>query len=134
MSEDKNKKFDLKNHDKLVNMQQSEARLHWQRNNVFLIITGIMLLSLSQFNVLYFQLLISISGLVLNIGWLLIQQRSSSYLNLWKKEAKKLEKKHNIAPIFSGKTKGVQMRRIAYLLPLIFIFLWSGVIAFLMIT
>ena len=116
------------NHDKLINMQQSEARLHWQRNNIFLILSGMLLLALSQFENIIIQLVISILGLALNFGWLLIQQRSSSYINVWKNEAKLLEERFNIAKIFSGKIKGIQMRRIAYILPLIFITLWITLI------
>ncbi len=121
----------MKNHDKLINMQQSEARLHWQRNNMFLIVSSILLLSLSQFNDKIIQLFISISALVLNIGWLLIQWRSSSYIKVWKNEAKKLEQKYKIAPIFSRKIRGIQMRHIVYILPLIFIFLWIIIIIIL---
>ncbi len=115
----------LKNHDKLINMQQSEARLHWQRNNVFLIVSSILLLSFSQFDDIMIQIYISSCALILNLGWLLIQWRSSSYIKVWKNEAEKLEQNFNIAPIYSGNIRGMQMRHIAYLLPIIFIALWS---------
>ncbi len=121
----------LKNHDKLVSMQQSEARLHWQRNNVFLVVSSILLLTISQFNDITIQIFLSIVGLLLNIGWFLIQFRSSSYIKVWKNEAIKLEQQYNLAPIFSGRVKGIQMRYIAYLLPILFIGLWIALIILL---
>lgn len=128
MSKSQTEKEALLNHDKLINMQQSEARLHWQRNNVFLVVSSILLLALSQFENLLIQIIISIFGLLLNIGWLLIQQRSSSYIKVWKDQAESLEDEFKIAKIFPGEVKGIEMRRIAYLLPLIFITLWITLI------
>ncbi len=118
----------LVNHEKLINMQQSEARLHWQRNNVFLVVSSILLLALSQFENLLIPIIISIFGLLLNIGWLFIQQRSSSYIKNFKDQAKSLENDFKIPKIFSGNIKGFEMRRIAYLLPLVFIALWITLI------
>lgn len=118
----------LVNHNKLINMQQSEARLHWQRNNVFLVVSSILLLALSQFENLLIQIIISIFGLLLNISWLFIQQRSSSYIKNFKDQAKSLENDFKIPEIFSGKIKGFEMRRIAYSLPIVFIALWITLI------
>ncbi len=128
MSNSQTEKEALLNHDKLINMQQFEARLHWQRNNVFLVVSSILLLALSQFENFLIQIIISIFGLLLNIGWLLIQQRSSSYIKNWKDQAKSLEDNFKIAKIFPEEVKGIEMRRIAYLLPLIFIILWIALI------
>ncbi len=116
-----------KNHEELINMQQSEARLHWQRNNVFLIFFSILVFSISQFETKSIQIFISISAFVLNIGWFCIQHRSSAYIKAWKEEAKILETKFDIAPIFSRKVKGIQMRRIAYLFPSVFMILWIAI-------
>ncbi len=124
MTEDSN----AKKHEKLIKIQQSEAKLHWQRNNVFLVVSSIFLLAISQFENLTIQFFISISGLILSIGWLLIQHRSSSYIKKWKNEAKLLEKSGSVPSVFSGDVRGIQMRHIAYLLPLLFISLWISMI------
>ena len=124
----------IEQHKTLVTIQQSESRLHWQRNNVFLIVSSIFLLAFSQFDDKIIQLIISIGALLLNLAWLLIQHRSSSYIKVWKKEAKKLEKERNVPPIYSGKVKGIQMRHLAYLLPIVFIIVWISLIIIISMT
>ena len=42
----------------------------------------------------------TILGLILSIGWLLIQHRSRSSVKMWKIEAKQLEESKRLAPYF----------------------------------
>ena len=127
-------KENIDKHKTLVKIQQSEATLHWQRNNVFLIVSSVFLLAFSQFDDNTTQLIISIGALLLNIAWLLIQHRSSSYIKVWKQEAKQLENRTKIPPIYSGKVKGIQMRHLAYSLPIVFIILWISLIVIISIS
>jgi uncharacterized membrane protein YjjB (DUF3815 family) len=63
-------------------MQQSEASIHWSRNNIFLVCSSILLLALSQFKQLQLCILISALGIVLNFAWLLfnIEVASISFI------------------------------------------------------
>ena len=118
----------------LIKMQQSEASIHWQRNNVFLIISSILLVALSQFADKIILITISICAFIINFSWLLIQYRSSSYIKVWKNEVKKISKELNISPIYSEEVKGIEMRIIAYILPIIFIMLWLSLLIIFLLS
>jgi len=123
-----------KNHERLINMQQSEARLHWQRNNVFLIVSSIFLLTFSQINDLCIRITICICGIVVNLAWLLIQSSSSVLIHKWIKKAQEIEKNYNVAQIFSGETKPtIAIRKIAFIFPIIFSSLWVALIIILFV-
>lgn len=115
---------DRRKHEKLINIQQSEAKLHWQRNNIFLIVTSIMMLAMSQFESKLYQIAIAMSALFLNIVWFLIQYSSNILIKKWIDQIQEIEKNLNIAKIFTGEPKGLPIRKLAYLVPLIFILLW----------
>jgi len=106
-------------------MQQSEASLHWARNNIFLICSSILLLALSQFNQRILQLAITALGFILNLAWLLIQYRSSKYILHWKTESRKLRtQSEDIPDIFPKKLKGIEMRKVAFIMPIAFMLIW----------
>jgi hypothetical protein len=124
MSQSSDPRNDL---DLLTKMQQSEANLHWQRNGFFLLVSSILFVAASQFNSQLLLVSFGIAGFLLNLLWLLIQQRSSSYIGYWKGEARKLTAA-GAPDIYSPKVKGVQMRYVAYFLPVPFLFLWAALI------
>ncbi len=107
-------------------MQQSEAKLHWRRNSYFLLVSSILLVALSQFKIEFLPFFIGILGLVLNIVWFFIQYRSSQYIKYWKTQAQKLATPSmpNIYPELGG----VEIRKLAYILPATFIMIWIVVI------
>ena len=110
----------------ITEIQQSEAGLHWNRNNIFLICSSILLLALSQFDIPILKLLIAALGFFLNIAWLLIQYRSSKYILHWKTEAQKLRSQtQDIPDIYPKKLKGIEMRKVAFFLPIVFIVIWA---------
>ena len=109
-------------------IQQSEAKNHWTRNSCFLVFEGFLILALSQFKITSFQVLIGIFGIALSVAWLLIQDRSSRYIKHWKQEAQKLRDSENIPDIYPKNLGGVEMRIVAYVLPIIFILFWLAVI------
>lgn len=106
----------------LTEIQQSEATVHWSRNNIFLVCSSILLLALSQFEMAEFKLLIAALGFVINFAWLLIQYRSSKYILHWKAEAQKLKKDIQVYP---KKLKGIEMRKIVFILPISFMIIWA---------
>ena len=110
----------------ITGMQQSEASIHWTRNNIFLVCSSILLLALSQYNQRLFQLAIAGLGFILNLTWLLIQYRSSKYILYWKTESRKLKTPVNDIPdIFPKELKGIEMRKIAFILPIAFMAIWA---------
>jgi len=109
-------------------IQQSEAKNHWTRNSCFLVFEGFLILALSQFNMISFQVLIGIFGVILSVAWLLIQDRSSRYIKHWKQEAQNLRVSEKIPDIYPKDLGGIEMRKVAYVLPIIFILFWLLVI------
>ena len=117
----------------IASMQQSEANIHWKRNNNFLICSSILLIALSQFHQRFYQLTIAGLGFTLNIAWLLIQYRSSKYILHWKTESGKLRAQVDDLPdIFPPKLKGIEMRKVALILPIAFMVIWALIFVFLL--
>ncbi len=111
-------------------MQQTEVSLHWKRNGFFLLSSSILLVALSQFQVLLVVAAFGVLGFVLNLLWLFIQYRSSEYVKYWKKEINRLEKESNSnTSIFNPDVKGFEMRLVALALPIPFLLIWTAVIA-----
>ncbi len=127
-SEDLQKQYDLLK--LFTERQQTEATLHWSRNSYFLVVMSILFLALGQRSVenlhqlASFQVLISILGMALSVIWLLIQDRSSRYINYYKKEARKLAELTNTTDVYPEKLGGFEMRHLAYVLPLVFLAIW----------
>ena len=119
---------DLEKLNIFTNMQQSEAKLHWSRNNYFLTCSSILMIAFSLLKIQIFQILIACLGLILNIAWLLIQCRSSKYILYWKTEAEKLSSSSEVPSIYPKKVGGLEMRKVAYILPLAFILVWVIII------
>jgi len=111
----------------LVGIQQSEAGLNCARNNYFLIVASILIVALSQFNNSIFMLFISALGLALSAAWLLTQYRSSQYMIYWKSESQKISNDGGLPNIYPEKLKGLEMRRILYILPLSFLAFWLAI-------
>lgn len=108
--------------DKYVEMQKHEADLHWQRNSYFLVTMSLFLLTLSQFKEDWrIRFVVSFLGLIISIVWLLINDRSSRYIGYWKQEAQKFGGE---VDIYSPKVGGIQMRYLAYIMPITFTLLW----------
>jgi len=115
----------------LLDMQQSEADLHWKRNNIFLLCSSILLLALSQFSQRKFRITIAGLGIILNVSWLLIQYRSSSYTQYWKAKAQELKDlDQDLLDMYPRNLKGIETRIIAHFLPIIFIIIWILVFIF----
>jgi hypothetical protein len=107
-------------------MQQSEAQIHWSRNNIFLVCSSILLLAFSQFDQLELRILVSALGIVLNFAWLLIQYRSSKYILHWKNESRRLRAQANDIPdVFPKNLKGIEMRKVVFILPVAFMIIWA---------
>ena len=114
---------------------RSEAELHWQRNNYFLVIESILLLALSQFRYGYLEALVSLLGLTLSFAWLLIVHRSDRYILHWKKQIRKLEGDTETR-IYPEKLGGIEIetRKVAYVLPISFLLLWAAVLYLLSVN
>jgi len=125
---------DLKRLKLFTDRQDAEAKLHWSRNSYFLVVISILILAFSQkpaenlFALKLFRALVSILGVALSIIWLLIQHRSSKYVLYYKTEARKLARLTNTPDVYPEKLGGIEMRKLAYFLPIIFLIIW---IAFL---
>jgi hypothetical protein len=105
---------------------ENETTLHWTRNNYFLLTSSILLVVLGLFSDEIMHGFLGVLGLTLNIVWLLIQHRSSKYIGYWKKQISSLsESSFSIYP--TGITK-IEMRKLAYILPLPFIMVWAVVL------
>ena len=105
-----------------MDRQQSEATLHWARNNIFLICSSILLIAFSQFQQKPLQLAIAVLGFVINLAWLLIQYRSSKYTKYHKAEAEK------IMPGAYPKLPGCEMRQVAFVFPIAFMAIWIAIL------
>jgi hypothetical protein len=117
---------DLESLKLISQMQQSEASIHWSRNNIFLVCSSILLLALSQFKQVELRILVSVLGIVLNFAWLLIQYRSSKYILHWKIEYRRLQAQSaNIPDVFPQQLRGIEMRKIAFILPIAFMVIWA---------
>jgi len=112
-------------------IQQSEASLHWQRNSYFSVVASILILAVSQFDNSAFQIIVGFLGLALSIIWLLIQDRSSRYIRYWKNESTKFKSDLG-TNIYPSKQElggiGIEMRILAYFLPMVFLAIWIGII------
>jgi len=112
---------------RLTEMQHREASLHWTRNGFFLVSSSILLLALSQFKTEFLMISFGIMGLILNSIWLLIQYRSSKYIENWKNQVKKLEIGKPTST-YSTDVKGIEMRKLAMVLPVPYLIIWGSVI------
>lgn len=111
----------------ITRMQQSEATLHWQRNSYFSVVASILILAVSQFDTPIFQVIIGFLGIGLSVIWILIQDRSSRYIDYWKAESRKFDTQLGTS-IYPKSLGGVEMRKLAYLLPLVFLAIWAVII------
>jgi len=118
--------FDIQKLKVFTDRQQSEAGTHWTRNNIFLICSSILLLAFSQFQQKPMQIAVASLGFVINLAWLLVQYRSSKYIQHYKAEAQKI-----MPDIYPKELKGIEMRLVAFVFPIAFIAIW---IAILIIT
>jgi len=107
-----------------VDMQQSEASLSCSRNNYFLVVQGFLIIALSQFQSKPLYFWISILGLIISIAWLLTHYRSSNYAKYWKSEAQKISNSKTLPVVYPNNIAGIEMRRVLFILPGIFIFFW----------
>lgn len=121
MDFESNEKDLLKN---FIDIVQSESNLSCSRNNYFLVITSILILSISQFEVKDIKLAICLVGIITSLVWLLSHHRSSEYIRYWKEESRKISHNLKIPNIYPKSLKGFEMRIILYLLPVAFIFFW----------
>ena len=108
----------------ITNIQQSEAKLATARTQYFVLITSLLIVSLSQFKIEPFQILISLAGLCTSTVWLLTHHRSSSYARYWKSKAQFLSKEGKLTEIYPESLCGIEMRISLYILPIVFIIFW----------
>jgi len=117
--------------------QDSEAKLHWSRNSYFLVVMSILILAFGQkpvenlFQLALFRALIAILGVALSSVWLLIQHRSSKYVLYYKTEARRLAKLTNTIDVYPEKLGGIEIRKLAYVLPVVFLSIWLALLAFI---
>jgi hypothetical protein len=110
--------------------QDSEATLHWARNSYFLVAMSFLViayglsLQTNSGTTDGFHALIVGMGIALNVVWMLIQYRSSQYILHYKTTAQNLSKKYNIVDPYPAQLGGVEMRKLAYCLPGIFLAFW----------
>ena len=104
----------------------NEARLHWTRNNYFLITSSILLVVLGLFSDERLQAVLGILGITLNLVWLTIQHRSSKYIVYWKENISELQE--DTFDIFPKGFTRIEMRKLGYILPLPFILIWAVVL------
>lgn len=107
---------------------ENETQLHWKRNSYFLVSSSILLVVLGLVKNENFHMVLGGLGVIINVVWLLIQDRSSRYIGYWKKELTELRKTVKDFDIYPKNLKGVQMRYLGYILPLPFILIWLTVI------
>ncbi|MEM3171940.1 MAG: hypothetical protein QXE82_00180 [Candidatus Nitrosotenuis sp.] len=98
------------------NAHAKEIELHWKRNGFFLLTSSILLLALSRFQDTTLSLAFGMLGITLNIIWVFIQIRSNGYVREYKKEIPKM---------FDKPIEGIEMRKLAILLPFPFIMIWT---------
>ena len=116
--------------------QESEANLSWSRNSYFLVVLSLLTLAYSQNPVTnlaqltLYKILISSAGDGLSIIWLLIQYRSSQYVEYYKNQANILSNATGTPEFYPKKLKGIEMRKLVYYLPITFIALLSLFIIF----
>lgn len=112
--------------------QDAEATLHWARNSYFLVSMSFLVvaygLSLQSTSAATngFHILIIAIGIAINAVWLFIQFRSSQYILYYKNTARTISEKNGIVDPYPRKLGGVEMRKLAYFLPIIFIVFWVG--------
>jgi hypothetical protein len=111
----------------LKHAQETEASLNWTRNSYFLVVLSLLTLAYSQkpvdniVQLTIYQVLIASIGVVLSVIWLLIQQRSSQYIEYYKNESRPLAKETNTPDFYPKNLKGVEMRKLVYALPIGFL-------------
>lgn len=114
--------------------QDAEARLHWSRNSYFLVVISILFVAYGQkpvedaVQLASFQILIAILGVMLSSIWILIQHRSSKYVLYYKTEARKYAVLTGTPDVYPPKLGGIEMRKLAYFLPLAFLVIWATLI------
>jgi hypothetical protein len=114
--------------------QDAEARLHWSRNSVFLVVMSILFVAYGQkpiedsIQLAEFQVLIAVLGTILSVLWLLIQHRSSKYILYYKSQARKYSVLTKTPDVYPEDLGGVEMRKLAYLLPIAFLIIWLAFI------
>jgi hypothetical protein len=120
--------------------QDAEAKLHWSRNSYFLVVNSILILAFGQkpvenlFALTLFQALTSILGVCLSVIWLLIQHRSSKYILYYKTEARRLAKLTNTPDVYPEKLgHSIEMRKLAYFLPIAFLIIWISFTVLVMV-
>jgi hypothetical protein len=120
--------------------QDAEAKLHWSRNSYFLVVMSILILAFGQkpvedpFQLAIFRILVAVLGVILSFTWLLIQHRSSQYILYYKGEARKLAKITNTPDVYPETLGGIEIRKLAYVLPIAFLFLWLAFIILVLVN
>lgn len=121
---------DMKKLKLFTDRQDSEAKLHWSRNSYFLVVMSILILAFGQkpvensLQVASFRTLIAVLGGALSFVWLLIQYRSSQYTLYYKTEARRLAKLTNTKDVYPVELHGIEIRKLAYALPVVFLLVW----------
>ena len=134
MKEDANS-TNMKSLEWIRGRQESEATLNWSRNSYFLVVLSLLTLAYSQNPVssiaqlTFYKVMIASAGVVLSIVWLLIQHRSSQYIEYYKNKANELSKITQTPEFYPTKLKGIEMRKLVYCLPIVFIVLLALFIA-----
>jgi len=111
-----------------LGMQQTEVVNHWNRNNYFLLVSSILLLTVSQFKGQTLQIVIGVIGLSLNSAWLSIQYSSNRYLKHWHQVMYELGSKVGLPDFYPKTGRRIPIRIITFFLPVPFLILWLAVI------
>ena len=120
--------------------QDEEAKLHWSRNSYFLVVMSILMVAFglrpveNHLQLSLFRILIALGGVALCGVWLLIQHRSSKYVLYYKTEARRLAKSTNTTDVYPQELGGIEIRKLAYALPIVFLLVWLAFIVMVAAT
>ena len=124
---------DLKMLQMFKDRNDAEATLHWSRNSYFLLVMSALALAITQNPasngtvLTVFRLFISAVGLGISLVWLAIQYRSSQNILYYKNQIRTLTEATKEPDIYPKNLGGIEMRRLAYLLPAVFILFWIAI-------
>lgn len=125
----------------IIEAQQQETQLSWSRNSYFLVTFSLLLVSFSgnvfqvTFKVtdlLLLRILISVSGVLLSVIWVLMNVRSYYYVGYYKEKAKELSSGLGRTHLYleDNGYKCPQIRTLNLFLPSIFVGFWVTALIF----
>jgi hypothetical protein len=119
----------------LMDKQTGEATLHWSRNSYFMVTISALALAYSQkplndaYQLALYHGFISALGIGFSLIWLAIQYRSSSYILYYKTTVSQMAAEMKLPdPYSKTEVHGIEMRILAYFLPIAFLIFWVALL------